>query len=278
MKYQKPAVEIMRERTSCRSFSDKKMDKECLLKLEDAIEEINREMNIKARFLTLSSSGKSEELGTYGMISGANFYLVGVTDKDEKNALEFGYLFEKIVLLATDLGLGSCWLGGTFNRSELSDKVTLDSNEFIPIVSPIGIKKEKPRVFEKAVRAAVGANKRKPWNQLFFSGNAETPLLEKDALDYKIPLEMVRLAPSASNKQPWRIVKDDKGYHFFVARTKGYGSPAFDLQKNDIGIAMCHFELATRELGLRGEWDDKLEIKVANEWEYITTWSASTQN
>lgn len=278
MQFQKLATEIMKDRTSCRSFVDKEMDEERLLKLETAIKEIQENAKINVRFLTLGYSGENEKLGTYGMIAGANFYLVGVVNKGEENALEFGYLFEKIVLFATDLGLGTCWLGGTFNRSEMNAKVTLSENEFIPIISPVGVKKEKSRFFEKAVRVAVGANNRKPWNQLFFSGNAETPLLEKDAEAYKIPLEMVRIAPSASNKQPWRIVKDDKGYHFFLARTKGYGSPVYDIQKNDIGIALCHFELTAKELLLSGEWDDKLKINTNNEWEYITTWVASATN
>jgi len=77
-----------------------------------------------------------------------------------QDALEFGYLFEKIVLFATDLGLQTCWLGGTFNKGNFEQNMNLLSNEFIPIVSPVGTKKEKPRVFESAMRAVIGANKK----------------------------------------------------------------------------------------------------------------------
>ena len=73
-------------------------------------------------------------------------------------------------------------------------------------------------------------------------------------------LEGVRMAPSASNKQPWRIVRRGGDWHFYLQRTKGYGkgSALFavlrlaDLQRVDLGIALCHFELAARELGLDG--------------------------
>ncbi|MGH4140908.1 hypothetical protein [Clostridium sp.] len=57
----------------------------------------------------------------------------------------------------------------------------------------------------------------------FFETDGLVPLNEDSAGEYVVPLEMVRLGPSASNKQPWRIIKDKNAYHFFLCRTKGYG-------------------------------------------------------
>ena len=92
----------------------------------------------------------------------------------------------------------------------------------------------------------------------------------------------MRLAPSASNHQPWRVVEDGDCFHFYLQRTQGYGrgSPAFvlfgvaDLQRVDIGIAMCHFELAARELGLEGQWEahDPALQKPDDTMEYVVTW------
>jgi hypothetical protein len=78
---------------------------------------------------------------------------------------------------------------------------------------------------------------------------------------YASPLEMARWAPSASNRQPVRIVRSGASWHFYIQRTPGY-LPRFartltgieDLQRVDSGIAMCHFELTARELGLTGRW------------------------
>jgi hypothetical protein len=69
-------------------------------------------------------------------------------------------------------------------------------------------------------------------------------------------LEMIRLAPSASNKQPWRIIKTGDTFHFYLKRTPGYGkiSKGVDLQLIDMGIAMSHFELSCQELGMKGHW------------------------
>ena len=80
---------------------------------------------------------------------------------------------------------------------------------------------------------------------------------------------------SASNKQPWRIIKDENDYRFFICRTEGYGMASYDLQKNDLGIAMCHFELAAQELGLKGDWIKKNPENAPDKWEYVSTWVAS---
>jgi hypothetical protein len=92
---------------------------------------------------------------------------------------------------------------------------------------------------------------------------------------------MLRLGPSASNKQPWRVVKTGNTWHLFLARTKGYGQGILgrslsrgDMQRLDMGIAMCHFEQTARELGLKGRWVvDQPEIGELDELtEYTASW------
>ena len=277
MEFQKSVIELIKMRTSSRSFDKKNIESVTLKKLKDYIEKSNEETKLRVRIIVTQSnnndSGKAKKLGTYGVISGANSFIVGILERDEKNALEFGYLFEKIILFATDLGLQTCWLGGTFNKSNFEENMSLADNEFIPIVSPVGIKKEKPRVFESVMRKVIGANKRKPWSELFFEKDGKAPLSEDNVGQYATVLEMVRLGPSASNKQPWRIIKDENVYHFFLCRTKGYGVSSYDMQKNDIGIAKCHFELSANELGLKGSWVEIKDISTQNDWEYCCSWS-----
>ncbi len=53
--------------------------------------------------------------------------------------------------------------------------------------------------------SSAGSANRKEWGDIFFSGNFGGKLSRRDAGDYGEALEMVRLAPSASNKQPWRV-------------------------------------------------------------------------
>lgn len=278
MEFQKPVIELIKTRTSSRSYDERDIDASDLQKLTAYIDDINVNNTITARFVLAHSSGTSggtaKKLGTYGFISGARSFIVGILDKGEKDVVTFGYLFEKIVLYATDIGIQTCWLGGTFHKSDFEKSVNMTDSEFIPIVSPIGYKKEKPRVFESAMRTVIGADRRKPWSDLFFYGDNSVPLDEKRAGSYAVPLEMVRLGPSASNKQPWRIILEGDVFHFFLSRTKGYGLPNFDVQKNDLGIAKCHFELSAAELGLHGSWKEFKNIRMPSDWEYIISWSA----
>nr|HPI72323.1 nitroreductase family protein [bacterium] len=118
---------------------------------------------------------------------------------------------------------------------------------------------------------------------LFFHGDLATPLAEESAGAYAVPLQMLRLAPSASNKQPWRVVQQGACFHFYLQRSPGYHRnlsplPSFiiaDLQRVDMGIAMCHFQLTAEEMGLKGEWSvADPDIAKPNETvEYIASWT-----
>lgn len=275
MEPDKSIIEIIKSRYSCRSYDGKPLDKVSEKKLCGCIEDINKETKIKARFLYITNNAGDQtpvKLGTYGMIAGATNFIIGICEKDETNCAAFGYLFEKIILFVTGLNLQTCWLGGTFNRNEFTQKCNLLDNEYIAIVSPVGVKKQKPRLFDNAVRTVVGANNRKPFAELFFEDNLSVPLNINNTGSYITPLEMIRLAPSASNKQPWRIIKNNNGYNFYLKRTKNYPTALFDMQKNDIGIAMCHFELTAKELKLKGKWANIKSPTEIDGPEYISTW------
>jgi len=277
MKFQKPITEIIKMRSSCRTYDSREVEDETLQKLNDYIEEINSEAKGRARFIIINQNskynGSAQSLGTYGVISGANSFIVGIINKNNQDACSFGYLFEKIILYATDLNLQTCWLGGTFKRDDFVRLANLQDNEHIPIVSPVGYKKGKARILESAMRKLAGSDNRKQWDELFFDGDISKPLDKNHDGSYDEALEMVRLGPSASNKQPWRIVKNNDMYHFYLCRTKGYGLADYDMQKNDIGIAMCHFELTAKESGFMGSWEELKNIDSPDGWEYVITWT-----
>jgi hypothetical protein len=111
------------------------------------------------------------------------------------------------------------------------------------------------------LRRRIGGEKRRGWEELFFDGRLGTPLGRAEAASFCGPLDMIRLAPSASNKQPWRVVKEGATWHFHLQRTRGYVKglasrllKVEDIQRVDMGIAMCHFELAAQERFHFGEW------------------------
>jgi hypothetical protein len=241
--------------------------------------EMDSPFDTKIRFELLEMSDTEDpngrQLGTYGMIKGANTFIVGITNKSDKNIEYYGYLFEKIILLTTSLNVGTCWLGGTFNRASINSMISLEENEFIPAITPIGKPQKNRRLFESLMRTTIGANNRKTWNQLFFYKDFNNGLSIENSGEYGVPLEMLRLAPSASNKQPWRILYDGAYFHFYLCRNIGYGKVLpYDIQRLDIGIAMCHFDLSSRELGLSGKWivNNPENKTQQGEMEYIISW------
>jgi hypothetical protein len=174
---------------------------------------------------------------------------------------DFGHAMERLVLAATDLDLGTCWIGGFFRRGRFSRRIALSRAERIPAVTSVGLILDREKAEDGLIRRRAGGSRRKPWPDLFYDGDFGTALSAASAGPWVTPLEMVRLAPSASNRQPWRIVRSGTSWHFFIHRTPDYppriGRMVMgieDLQRVDSGIAMCHFELSARELGLPGRW------------------------
>lgn len=269
-------IKWIEERISVRTFDNSDLKISDFNELKEYISTIMNEVETPIKFKIIHSQLESTQnikLGTYGFINGTNNFIVGIIEKSKTNPVEFGCLMEKVVLYATGLGFGTCWLGGTFNRSQFESVLNLDENESIGVLIAIGYKKDRQTLFEKAVRYAAKSNQRKPWKELFYLDNLDMPLNKSVNDPYDKVLEMVRIAPSASNKQPWRIIKQGNNYHIYLCRTPGYGIMEFDLQMNDIGIAMCHFELSAREIGLDGEWIGIEEVKQIENLEYIKTWN-----
>ena len=215
-------------------------------------------------------------LGTYGVIRGAPLYLAGVVRQGFRDMEDLGYAMEKNILKATALGLGTCWLGGTFRKAGFARRVALGEDERLPAVSPLGYPAENRSLVERAFRFIASSDRRKPWESLFFLGDFETVLTEAEASLLAPALEAVRLGPSASNRQPWRVLKERERdvFHFYLERTPGYDrmTTPVSLQEVDMGIAFCHFDLSAGERGWKGKWtvDDPL-IPGGNR-EYRATW------
>jgi len=282
MDFSNSITDIIRERTSRRTYSGQPLDKAMREKLNKLLENHDlkspfNEYSGKARFELISvpefDPNERKKIGTYGLIKGAQDFIVGAVEKSKFDREHFGYLMETIILAATDIGLGTCWLGGFFNKSLFSAKINSSSNEIVPAITPIGYY-DKRTIKEKAIRSFVKANKRFSWDRLFFNGKLNTPLSPEDGGKYSELLEMVRLGPSASNKQPWRIIKGSNKnmFHFYTVKTNSVYTKFPPL---DIGIAVCHFDLTAKELGINGIWIfDNPQILGTEDLIYKITWIA----
>lgn len=278
-------TETIKKRRSVRTFEKREIEKkeqniiiDYLSVVKHSIGPFGTQVNVDYIPVIKNKTDKGIKLGTYGFIKHPQGYLVGRVENKTSKLIEFGYVFEKLVLYLTQIGLGTCWLGGSFTRHSFEKEVDLKDGEIIPCITPVGYTLEKQRILERAMRTAVKADRKKSWSELFFKGDFATPLAQEEAQQWEVPIEMVRLGPSASNKQPWRIVvsEDREIIHLYIEETPNYGGNklGFHMQMIDIGIAMCHFELACQELDINGTWQElDPKLNVPNEHtKYVISW------
>jgi len=272
-----PMEQTVKNRTSVRNYSDQAVEAEKIEALSLFVESLDNPFGPKVTFHFLNQDDVPDpsRLGTYGVIKGAKRYL-GASIHEEPMALEaMGYEFETVILYLAHLGLGSCWLGGTFNRKGFATAMDIGEGKMFPAATPYGYGASKMHLTETMMRKIIRADHRKPWDKLFFNRDFQTPLTKEAAGDLAFPLEMVRLGPSASNKQPWRVIYKDGACHFYESKEPGYSdSFPYDIQRLDMGIAAAHFDLSTMEKGIMGHFDTDSEPELAlpANMHYIFSW------
>jgi len=287
------SLEVMAARSSVRSFDGLPIDRDKTRALIAAMEAcVPGPFGGVARFAVVSAEAdrvegegaegvlaKNGKIGTYGLISKVPAFIVGVIARGPHALEDFGYSMEGLVLKATELGLGSCWIGGLFDRGAAAKVLGRREDELLPAVVAIGMPAERKSLAETLTRRLARADRRKASSTLFFDGAPGRPLT-LDASPWRGAFEALRMGPSASNKQPWRIVargtETSPRFDLYLDEDRAYNSALGEIhiQNIDMGIAMRHFESAARSLGLPGGWVGMEEAKDGMTWPliYIASW------
>lgn len=280
-------TELIEKRFSCRDYLSEPVSKQKREQLQVFIEELPPgPFGSRPRFDLLAADETDRKslrgLGTYGFIKNPPAFIIGAMPPAEYGLEDYGYLMESIILFATSIDLGTCWLGGTFTKSRFARKINLSADETMPAIVSVGEFATEGQKREGWASRTAGSHRRLPWETLFFKEQLEVPISQDEAGEYATVLEMIRLGPSASNKQPWRILRQGAFWRFYLQRTPGYGTGLLnslldvsDLQRVDMGIAMCQFEQTANQLGLEGEWveEDDLDKRPAEMTEYLFSWN-----
>ncbi|MHA1124310.1 MAG: nitroreductase family protein [Candidatus Heimdallarchaeota archaeon] len=276
MKYSRPIDQIIQQRYSARTLNGKPIKPKKMLQIEESLQPKKGPFGCTVRFEFIDShntlKGQKVKIGTYGLVKGTRYFIVGIMNKNSLNFTDFGYVFEEMILKATNLQLGTVWMGGSFNSELITNLLDLPDDEVIPAITPVGYIAQRKSLREKIISFSISSRKRKPWESMFFDTDFETSIQRDNAALYDLPLEMIRLAPSAKNLQPWRILRKDNNFHFYTK----IGNSRSRYPYIDIGIAMCHFELTAKEQKLAGKWFvENPNIKTQpDDFEYITSWIA----
>lgn len=266
------------ERVSTRSFQEKPLTDADKTKLMEFNNTLNNpfDVNVKVQYISKEQGADSVKLGTYGTIKGAKDYLA-LTVKDEPYAMEaVGYQFENLILYATEMGIGTVWLAATFSRKDFEKAMDICDGDLFPCICPVGYSSEKRSIIEKFTRASLGSKKRKTWGDIFYNTDFTQLLTKSDAGKYVEALEMLRLAPSSTNGQPWAVIKEGKTFHFFCNYKNSISEDMKKIKHLDIGIALSHFHQTLLSDGLEGKFENiDTEFDVPEEMHYVISFVGS---
>ena len=283
-------IMAIHNRVSTKMFHDAFLDEPKKEALENYINTVGTgpfRSNIKFYLVDIGGFPKKElqMLNLSKDIHHAYAYIVGtVLSSEEYNLEDYGYIFEKIVLFATSLKLGTCWLSLKSNQNRFVELIGAKDFELIPCISPVGL----PSDYLEHNYASTDYSKlsesktRKAKQLLFFVNQFSNPIQSDCSSQYLYAMEMVRLAPSIKNMQPWRIVYDpiSRVYHFYMEHSLHelylpQCEQVIDLQRVDMGAAMYHFEATLQHFGIEGKWKiiDPRYPLPNKKTEYIATWT-----
>lgn len=214
------------KRISRRTYSEAPLSRDDIEKLQAVIDEINEESGLLIKFVSDGKDSFSDFLKGYGVFKNVQSYFAMIGKSSDENLWEkVGYYGEKLVLEATKLGLGTCWIAGTYDKKKMKNIVGFD--ETLTCIVTVGnISSES--LPEKAVRRMV-RRKTKTVNELYTS-NEDVPQW------FIKGLEAVQKAPSAANRQP--VV-----FGYYSGRVTASVPKKFDFELIDLGIAKYHFEI-----------------------------------
>ncbi len=241
--------ELIRERKSVRTFDNEEVTPSQRENILSYAREIKTpyDIDVEIRILDGGMHGLSSPV-----IVGADTFIAGKIRQQAHAEEAFGYFFEQLVLHIQEMGLGTTWIAGTMDRKAFEEAMEVTEGEKMPCITPLGVAAEKRSVRETMMRAGIRADSRKRFDEIFFDGSAGMPLSESRYPAISKVLNAVRLAPSAVNKQPWRAVVTESGVYFYIKHDKGYvDKSGWDMQKIDMGIALCHFGLCAEADGIR---------------------------
>lgn len=269
--------EVIKRRISNRTYEERSLTEEDKKKLLEFNSTLTNPfgVEVKVQYISKEKGADDVQLGTYGTIKGAKDFLA-ITVKDQPYAIEaIGYQFENLVLYATDMGIGTVWLAGTFKRKDFINAIEIGEDDLFPCICPLGYPAQKQSFLEKITKASLGSKKRKDWDKLFFLDDFTKTLTKADAGIYEDALEMLRLAPSATNSQPWAVVKEGNKFHFFCNYKNTLNDDVKKIKHIDIGIALSHFHQTAMSKGLNGNLQvEDIGFSIPDNMHYVLSYVA----
>lgn len=203
--------EAIKNRHSVRSFTDVKINSETKSALLEEIKKCNSEGGLNIQLILGEPSAFKGFMARYGKFKNVNNYIAVVGKDDVKLDELAGYYGERIVLMAQQSGLNTCWVSTSFRRGKCAAEIRKDEKLVCVIALGYGKTQGTP-------------HKSKPMES-FYKSDVTLPEWFHKGMDAVI------LAPTGLNRQ-----------NFFFTLV-GSAVEVYAKNRIDLGIVKYHFEV-----------------------------------
>lgn len=207
-------LEAMNARHSVRQYTDKALQSAEISALQKEIDACNQESGLHIQLVINEPKAFDGFMAHYGKFSGVTNYIAMIGKKGPALEETCGYYGERLVLLAQQLGLNTCWVAMTYSKIKTAFEIRQGEKLCIVIALGYGRTQGVPHK-SKTISEVAGAEGEMPdW---FQNGIAAA-----------------LLAPTAMNQQKFHFTL--KGNQVSAKAGRGFYTGI------DLGIAKYHFE------------------------------------
>ena len=164
-------MDVISARKSVRGYSDKPVEEEKLSKVLEAARLAPSWANKQCcRYIVVKDKDKIQELsGSFSWLKQAPVVVVVCADpKDsgDRNGMNYylvdvGISMQQLVLAATALELGTCWIGA-FDEAKVKKALQVPEKIKVVAMTPVGYPAQKEGIGSKLIKTVIGTGKRKP--------------------------------------------------------------------------------------------------------------------
>jgi nitroreductase len=167
--------ELVQARRSVRTFSNDEVSEKIIRQVVECARLAPSWKNQQCwHFIVIRDKEKIAEIVSAGMVLGnswlkkAPVLILACGDPARSGnrgnvpyyAVDVSIAMEHIVMGATELGLGTCWVG-VFDEQKLIDALEIPKNMKIVALTPLGYPADNMSVHERLSRTAIGSKRRK---------------------------------------------------------------------------------------------------------------------
>lgn len=219
-------VQAANLRRSRRKYLDREIAPDMQEKLQAFAEQYSVAGNMRIALVFNDGTAFAGFRKHYGLLSGVQHYAGLIAKRGCPIAEEkMGYFGELFMLQAVAMGLGTCWVGGSFRRADCPFDLADDEQLYCAIT--LGHCAPDDNMRERVIQS-ITHRRSKQAQQMMADADEAVPSW------FVAGVQAVQRAPSAMNKQPWL---------FSYCQNTASATLVNSQSWVDLGIAKLHFEL-----------------------------------